>query len=74
MLMFAPIVVYGQWWNDVGLGENEISKGCAAESDQRWNNGSTAMGVLGKAGDRAPAKSLCACFLLPRSQLKVWSP
>ena len=48
MLMSAPIVVYGQWWNDVGSGENEISKGCAAESDQRWNNGSTAMGVLGK--------------------------
>ena len=48
MLMSAPIVVYGQWWHDVGLGENEILKGRAVESDQRWNNGSTAMGVLGK--------------------------
>jgi hypothetical protein len=48
MLMSAPIVVYGQWWYDVGSGENEISKGCAVESDRRWDNGSTAMGVLGK--------------------------
>jgi hypothetical protein len=48
MLMSAPIVVYGQWWNDVGSGENEISKGHAVESNRRWNNGSTAMGVLGK--------------------------
>ena len=48
MLMSAPMVVYGQWWHDVGLGENEISKGRAVESDRRWNNGSTAMGVLGK--------------------------
>ena len=78
MLMSAPIVVYGQWWNGVGSGENEMSKGRAVESEQRWSNGSTAMGVLGKrypacarAGDRAPAKSiamiLCACFLLPCS-------
>lgn len=85
MLMSAPIVVYGQWWNGVGSGENEISKGRAVESERRWNNGSTAMGVLGKrypacarAGDRAPAKSiamiLCARFLLPRLQLKAWSP
>jgi hypothetical protein len=84
MLMSAPIVVYGQWWNGVGSGENEISKGRAVESERRWNNGSTA-GVLGKrypacarAGDRAPAKStamiLCARLLLPRSQLKAWSP
>jgi hypothetical protein len=42
MLMSAPIVVYGQWWNDVGSG------GRAVESDRRWNNGSTAMDVLGK--------------------------
>ena len=50
MLMSAPIVVYGQWWHDhdVGLGENEISKGRAVESDRRWNSGSTAMGLLGK--------------------------
>ena len=48
MLMPAPIVVYGQWWNDVGSGQKEISKGRAVESDRRWNNGSTAMGVLGK--------------------------
>jgi hypothetical protein len=48
MLMSAPIVVYGQWWKDVGSGENEISKGRAVESDRRWNSGSTAMGVLGK--------------------------
>ena len=48
MLMSAPIVVYGQWWHDVGLGENEISKGRAVESDRRWSNGLTAMGVLGK--------------------------
>ena len=48
MLMSAPIVVYGQWWNDVGSGENEISKGRAVESDWKRNNGSTAMGVLGK--------------------------
>ena len=48
MLLSAPIVVYGQWWNDVASGENEISKGRAVESDRRWNNGSTAMGVLGK--------------------------
>jgi len=46
--MSAPIVVYGQWWHDVGSGENEISKGHAAESDWRWNNDSIAMGVLGK--------------------------
>jgi hypothetical protein len=48
MLMSAPIVVYGQWWHDVGSGEIEISKGRDVESDRRWNNGSTAMGVLGK--------------------------
>jgi hypothetical protein len=48
MLLSAPIVVYGQWWNDVASGENEISKGRAVESDWRWNNGLTAMGVLGK--------------------------
>ena len=48
MLMSAPIVVYGQWWNDVWSGENEISKGRAVESDQRWNNGLTDMGMLGK--------------------------
>jgi len=48
MLISAPIVVYGQWWHDVGSGENEISKGRAVESDWRWNNGSIAMGVLGK--------------------------
>ena len=48
MLMSAPIVVHGQWWNDVWSGENEISKGRAVESDRRWNNGLTAMGVLGK--------------------------
>ena len=48
MLISAPIVVYGQWWHDVGSGENEISKGHAVESDRRWNNGSIAMGVLGK--------------------------
>ena len=48
MLMSAPIVVYGQWWNDVGSGQKEISKGRAVESDRRWNNGSTAMGVLGQ--------------------------
>ncbi len=48
MLMSAPIVVYGQWWNDVGSGENEISKGRAVESDRRWNSCSIAMGVLGK--------------------------
>ena len=63
MLMSAPIVVYGQWWNDVGSGENEISKGRA---------------VCARAGDRAPATSLamilCARFLLPRSQQKAWSP
>jgi hypothetical protein len=49
MLMSAPIVVYGQWWNDVGSGENEISKGRAVESDRRWNSGSIAMGVLGSS-------------------------
>jgi hypothetical protein len=48
MLMSAPIVVYGQWWHDVGLGENEISKGHAVKFDRRWSNGLTAMGVLGK--------------------------
>jgi len=31
----------------VGLGENEMSNGCAVESEWRWNNGSTAIGVLG---------------------------
>ena len=37
------------WWcYNVGWGENEISNGHAVESDRRWNNGSTAMGVLGK--------------------------
>jgi hypothetical protein len=48
MLMSAPIVVYGQWWYDVGSGEKEILNGRAVESDRRWNIGSTAMGVLGK--------------------------
>ena len=45
MLMSAPIVVYGQSWQAVGLGENEML-------NWRWNNCSTAMGVLGK---RLPA-------------------
>ena len=69
----------------MGSGENEMSNGHAVESERRWNNGLTAMGVLGKrqpdctrTGDRAPAKSiaimLCARFLLPRSQQKAWSP
>ncbi len=48
MLMSAPIVVYGQYWHDVGSGENEMSKGRAVKSERRWNNCSTAMGVLGK--------------------------
>ena len=49
MLMSAPaIVVYGQWWNYVGSGENEISKGRAVESDRRWNSCSIAIGVLEK--------------------------
>ena len=48
MLMSAPIVVYGQWWHAVGLGGNETSKGCAVESERRWNNSLTVMGVLGK--------------------------
>jgi len=38
---------HGQWWHAVGLGENEMSNGCAVKSERRWNNGSTAMGVLG---------------------------
>ncbi len=48
MLMSAPIAVYGQWWHVVGLGDNEILKGRAVESERRWNNGLTVMGVLGK--------------------------
>ena len=36
-----------QWWHAVGLGENEMSNGCAVESEWRWNNGSTAIGALG---------------------------
>jgi hypothetical protein len=47
MLMSAPMVVYGQWWHDVGSGENEMLKGHAVESERRWSNGSTAIGVLG---------------------------
>ncbi len=47
MLMSAPMVVYGQWWHAVGLGENEMSNGRAVESERRWNNASTAIGVLG---------------------------
>ena len=43
MLMSAPMVVYGQW-----SGENEMSNSCDVESERRWNNGSTAMGVLGE--------------------------
>ena len=31
----------------MGLGENEMSNDRAVESERRWNNGSTAMGVLG---------------------------
>ena len=42
-----PIVVYGQWWQAVGSGENEMTNWCAAESERRWNNCSTVMGVLG---------------------------
>ena len=30
-----------------GVGENEMSNGCVVESERRWNNSSTAMGVLG---------------------------
>jgi hypothetical protein len=47
MLMSAPMVVYGQWWHAVGPGENEMLNGHAVESELRWNNGLTAMGVLG---------------------------
>jgi len=35
----APIVVYGQWRQAVGSGEN--AKGRAVELEQRWNNCST---------------------------------
>ena len=31
----------------MGLGENEMPNDRAVESEQRWNNGLTAMGVLG---------------------------
>jgi hypothetical protein len=44
--MSAPMVVYGQWWHAVGLGENEMSNDRAVESERRWNNGSTAMGLV----------------------------
>jgi hypothetical protein len=87
MLMSAPIatVVYGQYWHAVGSVETEMSKGHAVNSEQRLNNCSTAMGVLGKrlpacarTGDKAPAKSIemmiHARFLLPHSQKKGWSP
>jgi hypothetical protein len=47
MLMSAPMVVYGQWWHAVGSGEIEMSNGHTVESERRWNNGSTAIGVLG---------------------------
>ena len=47
MLISVPMVVYGQWWHAVGSGEKEMSNGRAVESERRWNNGSTAMGVLG---------------------------
>ena len=33
----------------MGSGENEMSKGRAVESERRWNNCLTAMGVLGKS-------------------------
>ena len=42
MLMSAPMVVDGQWWHGVGLGENEMSNDRAVESERRWNNGLTA--------------------------------
>ena len=59
--------------------------GRAVESERRWNNCLTAMSVLrnrqlacARTGDRASAKSiamtLCAHFLIPRSQQMVWSP
>ena len=31
----------------MGSGENEMSNGCAVESERMWNNGLTATGVLG---------------------------
>ncbi len=46
MLMSTPMVVYGQLWQDVGSGENNMLKGCAVELERRWNNGSIAMGVV----------------------------
>jgi len=85
MLMSAPMVEYGQTCDEVGSGEKEMSNGRAVGSERRLKIGSVVRGVFGcmypawaKAGDKARAKSwamtLCARFLLPRSQQKAWSP
>ena len=47
MLLSAPMVVFEQWWHAVGSGKYEMLNGRAVESERRWTNGLTAMGVFG---------------------------